>query len=167
MQMTRYVCYDPKETWITTPKWTMVEFGPIKIKGRKVFRLYGAEEVQFVCVKQADDPESEKFTYMLYSVGFPKPDPEPVIEVVATLNNTKPSGQWSTFNLYIMCRVINGTLQLKQLKMTEYPTMKLTPRCPVSEQAILKNMMKQNTVGKGDPPPKQTKKEALKFLEEL
>lgn len=164
MVVTRYAAHEPGELREGRLDWTWVEFHDIKIKGRKVFRLYGAEELQYICVKPTDDPSDEKYTLMFYSVGFPETDTEPLIEVVATLNNKKPSRQWSRFSLNIVCRATKGEIKLKQLKQTEVPTMKLVPRCPIMSKAFTPDMPKQNTIGKGDPP---TAKEALAFLDQL
>jgi hypothetical protein len=161
----RYVLHRPTETRDERLDLVYVEFTTIKIKTRKVFRLYGVEDLSYVVVKQEGDPESEDFTLMFYSVGFPETDTEPLIEIVATKNNLKPSTQWSQFTLGVAGRVVEAGIKLKQLKATDYPMMKLKPRCPMIDTEYVKDIPKQNTVGKGDPPANA--KEALKFLDEL
>jgi hypothetical protein len=159
MEVTRYVCYEPDVAQNERPDWTWVEFSAIKIKGRKVFRLYGLEELRFVCVKQSDDPQDESYTFMFYSVGFPPTASEPLIEIVATKNNREVSKVWSTFSLNLVGRVTNANIKLKQLKQTEVPAMELAPRCPVMSRELVVDLPKQDTKGKGDNP--------LEFLEGL
>ena len=178
MEVVRYVLYNQEELRSEGPEWTYVEFGPIKIKGRKVFRVYGTEAIQHVCVKPVGTSTDENATLMFYTVGFPETGTEPLVEVIATLNNLKPSTQWSMFFLGVICKVVGfykgeegghkvyETVCIKQLKQTEVPTMKLKPRCPVLNRETVKDISKLNTVGKGDPVV-QTKKEALKFLEDF
>jgi len=147
MTLTRFPAYSPKQSNDDTPYWSMLEFFNIRMKGRKVLKMIGVDEIHTVAVEQMDNQEADSYIEHLYDVAFHGYDEEEkafIIEVIATKNNKVLSKSWSHINLWVTCHVANADLDLKEYK-GEVKNITPHPRLSKSDPVNIKSLPAENT----------------------
>jgi len=145
--VTRFVSYSPDDDGERPPYWSHLEFFDLKLRGRKVLRLYGVDKIHSVSIEQLDNEAASDYTKMLYDVmlhGFHREEKAHIFEVVATENNLKLTKKWSNIALHVVGHVIDAEIDLKEYK-GDIPAWHPHPRVPRNSVKSLKNLPAEDT----------------------
>ena len=162
MTVVRYTGYRPEEPHETLPYWSHIGFNDVKIKGRKVVKLKGIDEIHSVSIEQLGDEKDTLFWYSVHFHGFNVGEVAYILEIVATRNNKTISKQYSRVALRVVGHVFNGDIDLEEFK-GDVPVTVPSPRVPKLDVFNLKDLPKKDTLDKA----MQATTNKLAFLEGL